>query len=109
MEVQITDYENAAFAVFIVLLTRLILAKHLNLYIPITKARLFVIAMTSSDFVQVDENLDRAQIRNAVLDQKFHFRRHLSGGTEAKPATDEYVELSVNAIINGEVGRCLVV
>ena len=39
LEVQITDHENAAFAVFIVLLTHVILANHLNLYIPITKVR----------------------------------------------------------------------
>ena len=37
MEVQITDFENAAFAVFVVLLTRAILSMNLNLYIPISK------------------------------------------------------------------------
>ena len=39
MEVQLTDFENAAFTVFIVLLTRAILSFNLNLYIPITKVR----------------------------------------------------------------------
>jgi len=37
MEVQLTDYENAAFAVFIVLLTRAIMSKGLNFYLPISK------------------------------------------------------------------------
>lgn len=40
MEVQISDYENAAFALFIVLLSRAILKFGLNLYIPISKAGL---------------------------------------------------------------------
>jgi len=37
MEIQLTDHENAAFAIFIVLLTRAILSYGLNLYIPISK------------------------------------------------------------------------
>ena len=37
MEIQLTDFENAAFVVFVVLLTRAILSFKLNLYIPITK------------------------------------------------------------------------
>ena len=37
MEIQITDFENAAFSIFIVLLTRAILSFNLNFYIPITR------------------------------------------------------------------------
>lgn len=37
MEVQMTDFENAAFAIFIVLLSRAILSFNLNFYIPISK------------------------------------------------------------------------
>lgn len=37
MEVQITDFENAAFSIFIVLLSRAILSFGLNFYIPISK------------------------------------------------------------------------
>ncbi len=37
MEVQLTDFENAAYAVFIVLLSRAILHFNLNLYVPISK------------------------------------------------------------------------
>ncbi len=39
MEVQLTDFENAAYAVFIVLLSRAILHFNLNLYVPISKVR----------------------------------------------------------------------
>ncbi|KAF8453430.1 glutamate-cysteine ligase-domain-containing protein [Terfezia claveryi] len=37
MEIQLTDFENAAYAIFIVLLTRAILSYGLNFYIPIDK------------------------------------------------------------------------
>ncbi|KAF8556400.1 GCS-domain-containing protein [Imleria badia] len=62
MEVQLTDFENAAFAVFIVLLSRAILAFNLNFYIPISK---------------VDENMVRAQKRDAIRQGKFFFRKNV--------------------------------
>jgi len=37
MEVQWTDFENAAFSVFIVLLTRAIISFDLDFYMPISK------------------------------------------------------------------------
>jgi len=40
MEIQLTDFENAAYAIFIVLLTRAILSYGLNFYIPIDKVSL---------------------------------------------------------------------
>lgn len=60
MEVQLTDFENAAFSVFVVLLSRAILSFNVNFYVPISK---------------VDENMKRAQQRDAAHQQKFHFRR----------------------------------
>eukprot|EP00534_Pseudo-nitzschia_fraudulenta_P007949 CAMPEP_0201144766 /NCGR_PEP_ID=MMETSP0851-20130426/6512_1 /ASSEMBLY_ACC=CAM_ASM_000631 /TAXON_ID=183588 /ORGANISM="Pseudo-nitzschia fraudulenta, Strain WWA7" /LENGTH=927 /DNA_ID=CAMNT_0047419663 /DNA_START=232 /DNA_END=3015 /DNA_ORIENTATION=- len=63
MEIQLTDYENAAFAVFVVLLQRTILTFDLNLYIPLSK---------------VDANMQRAHSRNAAARGKFFFRRHLA-------------------------------
>ena len=54
-----TDFENAAFATFVVLITRVILSFNLNLLIPLSK---------------VDENLASAQKRDAVREEKFHFR-----------------------------------
>jgi len=62
MEVQLTDFENAAFTVFIVLLSRVILYFDLNLYLPMSK---------------VDENLKRAQGQDAVLKSTFWFSQSL--------------------------------
>jgi len=63
LEVQLTDFENAAFTVFIVLLTRVIITFDLNLYLPISR---------------VDANMKRAHSRNAAAKAKFFFRRHLA-------------------------------
>ncbi|CAM9700318.1 unnamed protein product [Phaeothamnion confervicola] len=63
MEVNVTDTENAAFVVFVVLVTRVILAFDLNLYIPLSK---------------VDENMQRAHARDAVGKQKFFWRQHMA-------------------------------
>lgn len=63
MEMQLTDFENAAFTVFIVLLTRTILTFDLNLYIPISR---------------VDANMQRAHSRNAAAQGTFFFRRHMA-------------------------------
>jgi glutamate--cysteine ligase catalytic subunit len=65
MDIQLTDYENACFAVFIVLLARVINHFDLNLYIPISK---------------VDDNMARSQKRNAVLEEQFWFRNDVSRG-----------------------------
>lgn len=107
MEIQVTDFENAAFAVFIVLVTRVILSFDLNFYIPIKK---------------VDENMETAHARDAVLTRKFYFRRNLfpparasrssvSGSstpttasrppTPTGPVEDEYRLMTINEIING--------
>ncbi|KAL3312506.1 hypothetical protein Ciccas_008903 [Cichlidogyrus casuarinus] len=60
MELQLTDFENAAFVVFIVLLTRTILTFKLNTLIPLSC---------------VDENMRRGLKRDAARSQKFYFRR----------------------------------
>ncbi|KAF9529245.1 glutamate-cysteine ligase catalytic subunit [Crepidotus variabilis] len=62
MEVQMTDFENAAFAVFVVLLSRAILNFNLNFYVPISK---------------VDENMQRAQKRDASASSKFFFKKDI--------------------------------
>lgn len=82
MEVQLTDAENAALTVFVVLVTRVILAFDLNLYIPLSK---------------VDENMKRAHQRKAVSTQKFWWRKHMAppddvkckGGGDAAAAGDK--------------------
>jgi len=59
MEVQSTDFENAAYVVFITLLSRVILAYKLNFLMPISL---------------VDENIVEAQKRDAISQSKFWFR-----------------------------------
>ncbi|KAK9503697.1 hypothetical protein O3M35_010204 [Rhynocoris fuscipes] len=91
-EIQITDFENAAFVVFIVLLTRVILSYKLNLLIPISK---------------VDENMAKAQKRSAVREEVFWFRRDItSSGEQASdiPIEEQYGAMTINQIINGKDG-----
>ncbi|PBK73874.1 glutamate-cysteine ligase catalytic subunit [Armillaria solidipes] len=132
MEVQMTDFENAAFAVFVVLLSRAILSFNLNFYTPISKARF------------VDENMSRAQRRDAARSEKFFFRKNLyregasgysssnassgsctpcngvprtkdkkmrncfpsaplpENGIHREPVQDEYREMNMNEIMNGD-------
>ncbi|PNJ23758.1 GCLC isoform 8, partial [Pongo abelii] len=40
MEVQLTDFENSAYVVFVVLLTRVILSYKLDFLIPLSKVRI---------------------------------------------------------------------
>ncbi|KAL4954342.1 glutamate-cysteine ligase-domain-containing protein [Aspergillus filifer] len=111
MEIQMTDFENAAFSIFIVLVTRAILSFDLNFYIPIQRTT---------------ENMETAHARNAVLDKKFWFRKDpfspvarrqtttngdsststpntppRSPSPPIAPVEDEYTEMSINDIING--------
>lgn len=115
MEIQMTDFENAAFSIFIVLVTRAILSFDLNFYIPIQRTT---------------ENMETAHARNAVLEKKFYFRKdpfpprssrqsHLhNSGTEPSsagssttvsappspplgPVDSEYALMSISDIING--------
>ena len=116
MEIQITDFENAAFAIFIVLITRAILSYDLNFYIPIPRTT---------------ENMETAHVRDAVMNSKFWFRKdpfphprrqhthqssNGSSGTStpsgldslSRPTTppeeaveDEYMLMSLSEIVNG--------
>ena len=116
MEIQISDFENAAFAIFIVLITRAILSFDLNFYLPIPRTT---------------ENMETAHKRDSVLNDKFWFRKDpfprrsskqspvLNGiSTPSRPSTpaqpsrpatpfelplveDEYCLMSINDIING--------
>ncbi|GAA5974921.1 hypothetical protein JCM5350_004505 [Sporobolomyces pararoseus] len=89
MEVQLTDFENAAFAVFIVLLTRAIMSMGLNFYLPISK---------------VDENMHRAHRRDAINSQKFYFRKNLfdpKPGHGCDPSLDTPLPTTTNGNGNG--------
>ncbi|XP_018414372.1 PREDICTED: glutamate--cysteine ligase catalytic subunit isoform X2 [Nanorana parkeri] len=101
MEVQLTDFENSAYVVFVVLLTRVILSYKLDFLIPLSK---------------VDENMKMAQKRDAVRQGMFYFKKDICkvgiaavdgcyatlNGTEAE--TEEYTLMSIDTIINGKEG-----
>ncbi|KAK4634478.1 Glutamate--cysteine ligase [Fulvia fulva] len=108
MEIQITDFENAAFSVFVVLITRAILSFDLNFYVPIPRTT---------------ENMETAHRRDAVLNDKFYFRRDVLPRRQTKtngiassapgtpqhsrphtpgPIEDEYELMTVDEIINGK-------
>jgi len=112
MEIQITDFENAAFSVFVVLITRAILSFDLNFYLPIPRTT---------------ENMETAHRRDAVLNDRFYFRKdplpkkhaRLNGASSnppsgastpqpsrpaspSGPVEDEYELMTVDEIINGK-------
>jgi len=82
MEAQVTDFENAAFVIFIVLLTRTILSRDLNFYLPISKS---------------DENMKKAYKRGATQNEKFYFRKNVFDSGSCQLG-----EMSINQIINGD-------
>mmetsp|Transcript_13934 Transcript_13934/g.32781 ORF Transcript_13934/g.32781 Transcript_13934/m.32781 type:complete len:644 (+) Transcript_13934:49-1980(+) len=87
MELNLTDFENAAHTVFVMLLTRSIVSEGLNFYMPISL---------------VDVNMQRAHARSAVKREKFWVRRNkfkASGGCEAEP---ELVEMTLGELVNGD-------
>lgn len=108
LELQLTDFENSAYSLLVVLLSRCILRTGCSLYLPMSL---------------VHENMRRAQLKDAVLSQKFWFRRNaldnllVQGAADSKdyasvhkeeipyriPSVDELdlVELSVDQIMNG--------
>ncbi|KAM8953058.1 glutamate--cysteine ligase catalytic subunit [Pelodytes ibericus] len=101
MEVQLTDFENSAYVVFVVLLTRVILSYKLDFLIPLSK---------------VDENMKVAQNRDAVRQGMFYFKKDICkagnavldgchtayNGTDPDP--EEYTLMSIDTIINGKEG-----
>ena len=97
MEVMLTEFENAAFTVFAGLLCRAILFYNLELYIPMSK---------------VDENMKRAEKRNAVLEQKFWFTNcsvpSVGHGAvfhcTSCDCDNQFGEYSLLEILNGNVG-----
>ncbi|PFH51144.1 hypothetical protein AMATHDRAFT_80430 [Amanita thiersii Skay4041] len=96
IEASITDFESAAYAIFIVLMSCAILHYDLNLYVPISK---------------VLDNMSSAQRRDAVMREKFTFRRVIhrdpaqSGQNPFGSATTEYEEMSLNEIFNGSESK----
>nr|CAD2201447.1 unnamed protein product [Meloidogyne enterolobii] len=99
-EVQLTNFENAAYCCFLVLLTRVIVSYRLTFLIRISL---------------VTENMKRATRRNAILTEKFHFRSKMANcqhTPEGKPCTEgqppaepepDYntTEMTIDEIVNG--------
>lgn len=108
MEVQPTDFENAACAVFIMLFVRTLLHFDLSLYVPIKK---------------VDENMATAHNRDAVLNDKFYWRLNVFPPSSSSPypnnpanaaaaaekreeaEDDDFCLLTINEIINGSSSK----
>mmetsp|Transcript_4851 Transcript_4851/g.15202 ORF Transcript_4851/g.15202 Transcript_4851/m.15202 type:complete len:777 (+) Transcript_4851:70-2400(+) len=97
MEVQLTDLENAAFTVFVVLLLRVLLSFDLNVYMPMSK---------------VHENMDKAHDRDAATKPAyFWWRSHLaypcktngSRPTECKDY-ERLERMSILEILTGKSG-----
>lgn len=86
-EVQITDFENAAYGVFIVLLTRAILTFRLNMLVPLSK---------------VDENMRLSQRQDAVLKERFWFRQDIL--SRDCDEGDDSTQMTIDEIINGKEG-----
>lgn len=93
MEVQFTDFENAAFTVIIMLCARVILFFDLVFYLPMSK---------------VEENMNRAHARDGIHGKKFYFRKYLvplaaqcgpTGVSEADE--DAFEEMSIVDILCG--------
>lgn len=84
-DIQLTDFDNAAIACFNVLLSRIILANKLNLFIPISK---------------LDENMRTAQKRNACCNERFWFRKNIFS-KQTGNSDDDLELMTIDEIING--------
>jgi len=84
MEIQPTDFENAAFAAFVVLLVRAFAKFDVDMTTPLSGHH---------------SNMDKANIRDAVRTQKFSFPGKLRVGSKEK---GEVVLMSADQIINGD-------
>ena len=103
-ETQMTDFENAAYSIFVVLLTRAILAMNANFYIPMS---------------YVEANMERAENIDAVLNETFWVNKNAfmkEGGNSNinwdrsrlalnVDRENDVIELSLDEIINGDEGR----
>jgi len=82
-ENQLTSEENTAYSMFAFFMVSMIKKREYNLYIPISK---------------VDENIERGHKRDAILKEKFWFRKDIQ-----KESPDEWVELTLGEILHGKV------
>lgn len=83
MEISVTDFENAAFAVFTILLARAIFKYRPNFYIPMSK---------------VEHNMKVAHTKDSITDGKFIFRVN---GWHDQTKKAQYESLSLDQLFNG--------
>lgn len=83
LDLQFTEFENAAFTVFIVLFSRVISSFDLSFYLPISKN---------------DENMQKSHHRNSVLKEKFYFRTDFRAN-----CTEHFDYYTIDEILNGKV------
>ena len=91
LEVQLTDFENAALSILVVLAARSLLAMGYNFYLPMSL---------------VDENMRRAQTKDAVLCQKFFVRKRAldpstSQLTVPEVRDEDITEMTLDEFFNG--------
>lgn len=89
MEVGLTDFENAAFSVFTVILSRVILAFNLDFYIPMSK---------------VDTNMRAAHERNAVNAELFYFRKNVFKASDGSGFLCECGHIHDASLVGGHAG-----
>lgn len=103
MDIQLTDYENAALSAVICLLVKLLSTYNVNLIIPISMG---------------DENMARAHKRNAILTEQFLFRKniivpeykkldldkthYLRSSLKSPAEREEIVEMTIAEILEGK-------
>ncbi|CAG2119320.1 unnamed protein product [Medioppia subpectinata] len=98
MEIQMTDTQNAAFSVFVILLSRIVLKYKLNFIIPMSK---------------IHQNITTALKRDAINRCKFWFRKDIftqntpqihcfkKNRNRYESEEESYIEMSINEIMNG--------
>eukprot|EP01041_Mallomonas_annulata_P007504 gene7504-15355_t len=101
MEVQLTDFENAALAILVVLSARCLLAMGHSFYLPMSL---------------VEENMRRSKMKNAIQNQKFYVRkcafRPLTNHMRCNPTKPlvaaledlSVVEMTLDEFFNGTEG-----
>ena len=62
MDIQMTDFENSAYIVTLGMMLNVLNSYNINMIMPISK---------------IDENMDKAHLRDAVLNQKFWFKSRI--------------------------------
>ncbi len=85
MEAQFHDFENAALVIFMALMMRVLTQFNINLYMRISA---------------VDINMQRAQLRDAVLSEKFYWRK-CAVASDSGHDDHGLVQITANEIING--------